>query len=617
MIRSLQQAKHIIIMVQGLAFLSKKSWHTKNLANQEKVWIAEERKKNEERKTHELARQIQAEREQEELDKITNQNGKQKRLDRGIDWMYSGQNPQSDVAQRDAEKQAEEYLLGKEFTGCHGSHSRPSGDLAQADQDNEGFRKVLAGKAAQATAADLATNESTVFLAESSVAERNEAFRLRHEDPMFAVSMAAAEKKRASERTKELIERVTGAVVEVDQRLKEDEEKISRSKERKSHKGKKKKSKKKHSKKRHHRPVHDYESETSHDEADSKSCDSDRKNRDRFYREEDRRTHRDDDRRHHHHSQIDHNAKRNRRSESPRDDRKRKKYDDDGSYPYREDIHSSQNAREWKRDYAARSELKPTNDYHRKKRHNESAKGEQEGERAFSQASSQSRGDYGDRGMKASGRKDRDDYDIDIGNDIQDDRKQPAQDTSRRQNSPSSSRRSMPQRHQDDNRSNHEPKYLSCKLYPPTNELKKPPGYGLQGQTRNSMEPSHSDNMLGPHQDVLHRRRKEKENERRRLRESASTRRPMTARERDEALQQMKYNAHLREQDTANRQLRPNDDNEDGERSRTMGNFHAPASFLQEVAQKTHGVHGDTVSMAQRISQNRNKQQRRSHEAFL
>jgi anti-sigma28 factor (negative regulator of flagellin synthesis) len=46
-------------MVQGLAFLSKKSWHTKNLANQEKVWMAEQQKEAEVAKTKELAKQIQ------------------------------------------------------------------------------------------------------------------------------------------------------------------------------------------------------------------------------------------------------------------------------------------------------------------------------------------------------------------------------------------------------------------------------------------------------------------------------------------------------------------------------------------------------------------------------
>jgi len=50
-------------MVQGLGFLSKKSWHTKNKANQEKVWIAEQKKEQETAKAKELAREIQEERE--------------------------------------------------------------------------------------------------------------------------------------------------------------------------------------------------------------------------------------------------------------------------------------------------------------------------------------------------------------------------------------------------------------------------------------------------------------------------------------------------------------------------------------------------------------------------
>lgn len=54
-------------MVQGLAFLSKKSWHTKNKVNQEKVWIAEQQKEQETAKASELAKEIQQERENEEL----------------------------------------------------------------------------------------------------------------------------------------------------------------------------------------------------------------------------------------------------------------------------------------------------------------------------------------------------------------------------------------------------------------------------------------------------------------------------------------------------------------------------------------------------------------------
>ena len=45
-------------MPKGLAFLSKKSWHTGKLANQEKVWLQEQEKKAEEVKIKELAKQM-------------------------------------------------------------------------------------------------------------------------------------------------------------------------------------------------------------------------------------------------------------------------------------------------------------------------------------------------------------------------------------------------------------------------------------------------------------------------------------------------------------------------------------------------------------------------------
>ena len=38
----------------GLSFLSKKSWHTSNLDNQERVWLAEQKAASEAQKTKEL-----------------------------------------------------------------------------------------------------------------------------------------------------------------------------------------------------------------------------------------------------------------------------------------------------------------------------------------------------------------------------------------------------------------------------------------------------------------------------------------------------------------------------------------------------------------------------------
>ena len=121
-------------MVQGLAFLSKKSWHTKNKANQEKVWIAEQKKEQETAKANELAREIQQEREAEEFNRIA---GKKAIKDRGIDWMYQ-EGTSTELAKEDAAKKAEEYLLGKEYVG----EGAVQGDFHDGNQ-KEGIHNAL------------------------------------------------------------------------------------------------------------------------------------------------------------------------------------------------------------------------------------------------------------------------------------------------------------------------------------------------------------------------------------------------------------------------------------------------------------------------------------------
>lgn len=210
-------------MVQGLAFLSKKSWHTKNLANQERVWIEEQKKAAEDSKTLELSKQIQREREEEDLDRIAGR--KTNRLDRGIDWMYQGVT--SEAAKEDAKKQAEEYLLGKEFTG--GPTLKIKGDLAQALDQNEGVNAVVTNLATEQPA------EKFAYVDGPSVAERNEAFRVKHEDPMFLVSQKRREQVVKVEKTKALYERVVGKVRsdDEDSRVRRKREKKDRKKDRK------------------------------------------------------------------------------------------------------------------------------------------------------------------------------------------------------------------------------------------------------------------------------------------------------------------------------------------------------------------------------------------------
>jgi hypothetical protein len=188
-------------MVQGLAFLSKKSWHTKNLANQEKVWMAEQRKAAEESKTKELAKQIQQEREEDELDKIAGRSSKKR--DRGIDWMYEG--GRGEAAKEAGLKQNEEYLMGKEFQ----PQGKVGGDFVDLESGgvlNEVITKKPAAVENQVPEAAAAAPVN----AEPSVADRNEAFRMRHEDPMFLVSRKHHEIQTQHEKKRALFERVVG-----------------------------------------------------------------------------------------------------------------------------------------------------------------------------------------------------------------------------------------------------------------------------------------------------------------------------------------------------------------------------------------------------------------------
>ena len=273
-------------MVQGLGFLSKKSWHVKNIANQEKVWIAEQRKEAEVQKTKELAKQIQMEREQDELDALA---GK-KTLDRGIHWMYEGQNKESEIAKEDEAKKAEEFLLGKEYV----PEGAPKGDLDDGAA-NEGVNAVVA-------AASEKKDESYYG---PTVAERNEAFRVQLEDPMFAVSKQYYDRKQEHERKKELYEKVTGktAVDKTEKKRKKDDRK-RRKKERKREK--------------RSRRERSYSSERS----DSRS-----------YRRDSRRSRsRSPARRRRSYSRSRSPERYRRRDRSPRDDRRR--YDDDRRRDY-------------------------------------------------------------------------------------------------------------------------------------------------------------------------------------------------------------------------------------------------------------------------------------------
>ena len=89
--------------------MAKKSWHTTNFKNVEKVWVAEHQAQEEQKKVAELQKQIMEERQIQELRKLQVASGQVvKTVDTTLDWMYEG----PAAAQQQS---SEEYLLGKVY----------------------------------------------------------------------------------------------------------------------------------------------------------------------------------------------------------------------------------------------------------------------------------------------------------------------------------------------------------------------------------------------------------------------------------------------------------------------------------------------------------------------
>lgn len=229
----------------GLSFLSKKSWHTSNLCNQEKVWIAEQKAESEARKCAELREQIKVEREREEFDRLTR--GGDAVGDRGTNWMYEGGGAVAAApgigggggasAAREEEEEArrnEAYLLGEEY--APGGGARQSGDFAEASTMTGALEKastygatIGAGYAADngggstrlriqedtattsSAAADAAAAADGGDGAKTNNDEKDgdwsQNFHLRHEDPMFAVHQRRQAQLKDAEKKKRLLER--------------------------------------------------------------------------------------------------------------------------------------------------------------------------------------------------------------------------------------------------------------------------------------------------------------------------------------------------------------------------------------------------------------------------
>jgi len=203
----------------GLAFLAKKSWHTSNLNNQEKVWLAEQATVAEEAKTRELTRQLQQERETDEVHRLAGRPIQRiDRLDRGIDWMYQSGGP-AGVEQRKKEE-AEEYLLGKEYNPAQVK----TGDFAATTGLDHVIQSVhhktelpltdasaslrIVDRGAMNSSSNNITNKSSFSTHEDNKLDWNESFSRRYEDPMYMVEQKKVEREAEMKKRQLLLQRV-------------------------------------------------------------------------------------------------------------------------------------------------------------------------------------------------------------------------------------------------------------------------------------------------------------------------------------------------------------------------------------------------------------------------
>lgn len=180
----------------GLSFLNKKIWHPGSFANIEKVWIAEQKQREREKKSIENSKKLKEERQIEELKKLQIEAGlvPSSHLER-LDWMYQG----PEVHSNNNMTTAEEFLVGK--------------SLKEKAEEKKHFTPVFQ---------------------ESYSNPQNEVFTKVHEDPLFVI-------KREENRQRKEIEENP---YKMKMLLKQVEEDVNKKKDKKSKKKKDKKDKK-------------------------------------------------------------------------------------------------------------------------------------------------------------------------------------------------------------------------------------------------------------------------------------------------------------------------------------------------------------------------------------
>lgn len=104
--------------MSALKFLSKKSWHTATIRNNEKVWKKEQEAAKEKERIDELQKQLAEERKLAEVQRLELESGRlgpgEVLKRRRLNWMYEhGPVPQEAAEKEKDEQEKEDVLLGK------------------------------------------------------------------------------------------------------------------------------------------------------------------------------------------------------------------------------------------------------------------------------------------------------------------------------------------------------------------------------------------------------------------------------------------------------------------------------------------------------------------------
>lgn len=148
-----------------LAFLNKKSWHTGGMKNRESVWKREQEHAEEEAKVKELQRQIEEEREREELENLAARHGGKKKKAERLDFMYN-----TPLASKALDEERDAYLLGEKKVTDTVLSGQGSGNPNMLGGEESQCERVTSLPSAQAQ--DLSRNENWLRL---------------QNDPLFAI----------------------------------------------------------------------------------------------------------------------------------------------------------------------------------------------------------------------------------------------------------------------------------------------------------------------------------------------------------------------------------------------------------------------------------------------